>query len=530
MTLQLRPYQIDGLAAIWNYFNSGKKGNPVVAWPTGTGKTVIPAEFIQHVIRTWPSQRFLIITHVKELIEQNYNLMMEVWPNAPAGIYSTGLKRKDTALPIIFGGIQSMHRNASVFGHRDIAFVDEAHLVNLEEDSMYRSFFGIMKAINPQIKIIGMSATHFRMGQGYITDGGGLFTDVVHDITGMKAFNDLIADGYLAPLIPKRTKTEIDISNVGIANGEFIASQLQKASDREEITFNGLREVVEIGHDRRSWLLFASGIEHAEHIAEMLGSFGIQCAAVHSKQKSEYNDAAIKAFKNYELRAISNFGKLTTGFNHPAIDLIGMFRATLSVPLWVQMLGRGTRPWEGKENCIVLDFARNTPRLGPINDPIIPKKKGEKAGDAPIKLCEACGAYNHASVRYCCACGAEFIFKIKIVAKAGTEELIKSDIPVVEKYNVDYVIYGREANKDGKPPYIRATYFCGMQAFKENVFPQHQSSYSRKLFSNWWRQRHQSETPKTTDEALQFISVLRKPKTIRVHVNKKYPEILSAEY
>lgn len=532
--ITLRPYQIEGLTNVWNYFQSGQKGNPVLAWPTGTGKSIIPAMFIMEVMKIWPTQRFLIITHVKELIKQNYDLLIELWPSAPAGIYSAGLKQKDTHLPIIFGGIQSMIKNPALFGHRDIIFIDEAHLVSGNESSQYLTFIATMKIINPHLKVIGMSATPFRMGMGYITENG-LFTDIVHDVTGLDNFNKLIEDGYICPLVPKRTKTELDVSNVGVQNGEFKANELQTAVDVDQITQAALRELVEHGKDRKSWLIFASGIEHAEHIATMLDTFGIEAAAIHSKQAMEYNDKCILAFKNFEIQAIVNYGKLTTGFNHPAIDLIGMLRPTLSVPLWIQMLGRGTRPYEGKENCKVLDFARNTPRLGPINDPIIPRKKGEKGGDAPVKICEACGAYNHARVRFCCDCGNEFEFQTKIIKSAGTEELIKIDKPIFETFDVQYAIYSKKQKMDRATniatglPYIRVTYYTGIQSFNENVFPEHKG-LPRHNFKNWWRQRHTTEPPDTADEALKFISELRCPKKIVVHVNKKYPEILSCEY
>jgi DNA repair protein RadD len=462
------------------------------------------------------------------LIEQNFEVLKMVWPNAPAGIFSAGLKRKETAFPIIFAGLQSAIKDPTIFGHRDLIWIDEAHMVNQDQASMYLKFIAAMKLINPAVKVVGMSATLFRMGQGWITDSG-LFTDVVYDMTGLHGFNKLIEEGHLATLIPKRTKTELDVSGVQIVKGEYAQGALQKAVDREEITLAGLRELVEAGYNRKSWLIFASGIEHSDHIAAMLENFGIECASVHSKQKPEYNDGAIKAFKNFELRAISNYGKLTTGFNHPGIDLIGMFRPTMSIPLWVQMLGRGTRPANGKNDCLVLDFARNTPRLGCINDPAIPKKKGDKVGDAPVKICEACGAYNYASARTCCSCGIEFQFQVKIVAKAGTDELLRTDTPIIETFPVDYVIYARQENKMGKPPYIRATYFCGLQAFKQNVFPQH-GGMSRKFFREWWRQRSKEEPPLTTDDALRFVSTLRKPKTIRVHVNLRYPEITQVEY
>lgn len=536
--IALRPYQTDGLNKIWDYFQNGGKGNPLICWPTGTGKSIVPAIFINSVMRFWPNQRFMLITHVKELIDQNAKVLKRVWPDVPLGIFSAGLKSKETAHPIVYAGIQSAIKNPSAFGFRDIIFIDEAHLISLDESSQYLTFLATMKLINPHLKVIGMTATPFRMGMGYITDGG-LFTDIVHDLTGVAEFNKLIENGHLATLIPKRTKTQLDISNVGIAKGEFIASQLEKAVDRTEITYAGLREFVDAFQGRHSGLLFASGIEHANHIAEMLQAFGIECASVHSKQTSKYNDAAIKAFKNFELPTIVNFGKLTTGFDHPAIDIIGMFRPTLSVPLWVQMLGRGTRPFEcdewKKENCLCLDYAKNTIRLGPINDPVIPRKKGEKPGDAPVKICEACGTYNYASARVCINCGQEFEFKVKIVPKAGTEELLRSDAPIIEQYDVVHVIYirGQKIDKITKEimgkPYIKCTYFVGGQSFNEFVFPEGGGPMRHK-FKEWWKQRHTTEPPLTTDEALKHTASLRCPRKVKVRVNIKFPEVLSVEY
>lgn len=524
--IELRPYQAEGLTAVWDYFSSGGKGNPCLAWPTGTGKSAVPAVFITYVLKQWPNQRFLMITHVKELIEQNAEVLRYVWPEAPLGIYSAGLGHKQSQMPIVYGGIQSMIKNPALFGHRDIVFIDEAHLVNQDESSQYLTFLATMKLINPSIKIVGMTATPYRMGQGLIIDGG-LFTDIVHDLTSMENFNKLIADGYMCPLIPRRTTMELDVSNVGMTKGEFISSQLQDACDKKEITYAGLKEVVAAGENRRSWLIFASGIEHAEHIAEILGSFGVTCAAVHSKKSKDFNDAAIKAFKRYELPAIVNFSKLTTGFNHPGIDLIADFRPTLSIPLHVQKLGRGTRPADRKKDCLVLDFGRNVPRLGPINDPIIPRKKGEgTAGEAPIKICESCGVYNHAAARFCCNCGNEFHFKIKITKNSGTDEIIKSDQPIIEWFNVDRAIYVKKQGQ--KAPYIKASYFCGMHLFIENVFPENHKY--KKPFHDWWKQRHTSEPPLTTQEALKYISELRVPKRIRVWCNRKYPEVKGAEY
>ena len=524
---ELRPYQLVGLQAIWNYYSSGKTGNACIAWPTGTGKSAVPAVFIKETMKLWPSQKFLMITHVKELIAQNAEVLKYIWPEAPLGLHSAGLGQREYHYPIIFGGIQSMIKNAAYFGHRDIVFIDECHLISQDDNSQYLTFLATMKQINPNLKVIGMSATPFRMGQGLITDNG-LFTDIVHDLTGLTAFNKLIEDGYIAPLVPRRTKTEISVEGVGIAKGEYIQKQLQIASDTDELNYAIVKEIVEAGQDRQSWLIFASGIEHAEHLSSLINSFGIRSTAVHSKQDSKYNDSAISAFRNNDLRSIVNYGKLTTGFNHPAIDLIGMVRATLSVPLWIQMLGRGTRPCDGKENCLVLDFAHNTPRLGCINDPIIPKKKGEGTGEIPVKICEACGVYNHARVRFCCNCQNEFKFEVKIVARPGTEELIKSDEPIIETFEVNKVIYNAH-NKISSPPMLKVSYMCGMHLFKEYVCLEHEGYAGRKA-RDWWRKVHSSEAPKTTKDALQFVSQLRAPKRVKVWLNRKYPEILSREF
>ncbi len=525
--INLRQYQEDALTAIWDYFVKGNTGNPLIAWPTGTGKSVLPAVFIERIMKIYPTQRFMLITHVKELIEQNVEVLQLVWPTAPVGIYSAGLKSRDIAFPIIYAGIQSAIKHPMVFGHRDIIFIDEAHLVNQDEASMYLTFLATMKLINPRVKIIGMTATPFRMGQGMITDEG-IFTDIIHDLTGINGFNKLVDDGYLSPLIPLRTKTELDVSNVGIRNHEFIPGQLQGAVDKQEITFAGLKELVNAGSNRKSWLIFSSGIEHAEHIAAMLTSFGIDCAAVHSKQKAEYNDAAIRAFKANKLRSIVNYSKLTTGFNHPDIDLIGDFRPTMSIPLHVQKLGRGTRPAKDKINCLVLDFSRNVPRLGSINDPIIPRKKGEGTGVPPIKICECCDAYTHAAARKCYQCNTEFKFKIKIVAKPGHEEIIKIATPIIETFDVKRVVY-MQHQKTGSLPCMKVQYYTGLQMFTEYVMFEHNGMPSIRA-KEWWKKTTHVKYPRNTMEALSYTNELRSPRKIKVWVNKKYPEVLSREF
>jgi DNA repair protein RadD len=165
--IQPRYYQSEAVQSLYDYFGSGKDGNPLVLMPTGTGKSVVIADFVRSVIKQWPGQRVIIATHVKELVSQNHSKMLETWPEAPAGIHSAGLSQRDVIFPVIFGGIQSMVKNAAKFGHRDLLLVDEAHLISGKDTSNYGKFISILKAINPALKIIGFSATRLSQWNRY---------------------------------------------------------------------------------------------------------------------------------------------------------------------------------------------------------------------------------------------------------------------------------------------------------------------------------------------------------------------------
>lgn len=545
--MKLRDYQEETIQSFFNYYEAGHNGNIVAALPTGTGKTPIISGFVHRVMQIWPNQRFLIMSHVKELLTQNYETLLRFWPNAPVGVLSAGLNQKDTAHGIILGGVASVVNSVKELGWRDICIVDECHLISPDEGTMYQTIINGLKEINPNLKVIGLSATPFRMGQGMITDGG-LFHDICIDLTGIHAFNRFIAEGYLAPLIPKRTTVEIDVSDIKIVKGDFAKNQLDGAT--EKVLYEALKETMQHGYDRNCWLVFCSGIKPSEHAAEILNSFGITATAIHSKINDTECEKRYKAFKNGEIRAIVGNNKFTTGFDHPPIDLIVMLRPTASPGLWVQMLGRGTRPYHNtnpnfpyfKSNTIVLDFAGNCKRLGPINDPVIPRKRGEKTGDIPIKVCDAvhdgvvCGIYNHASARYCGGkpepsaegCGAEFKFKTKLVGTAGNDALIKGDMPTIETIDVDRVIYHRH-QKIGTPPSIRVSYFNGLTRYTEWVCLEHQG-FARTKAIRWWRQRHETEPPTSVDAALEIVSQLRVPKRIRVRTDLKFPEILDTEW
>lgn len=525
MLIQPRQYQIECVHSIFKYFEENT-GNPICALPTGTGKSVVIAMLLQMVYHNWPRQRVIMLTHVRELIKQNYDELKGMWPGAPCGLYSAGLNKKQHHFPITFAGIASVAKRAHMFDHIDIVLIDEAHLVSPTEETMYQRFLGDLRVVNPNLKVIGFTATPWRLGQGHITDDG-IFTDVCFDITTLAAFNRLIAEGFLAPVVPRQTRVLLDVDGVHVRGGEFVAGELQAAVDKLEVTHAALTEVLELAADRKSWLVFASGVDHACHIADMLNDMGVPAVAIHSKLTSEQRDEGLAGFKSGKYRAAVNNNVLTTGFNHKPIDCIVMLRPTSSTVLWVQMLGRGTRPSPetGKQNCLVLDFAGNTRRLGPINDPVIPRKKGEGSGEAPVKLCGTCGVYNHASVRHCFYCGAEFTFEVKIKVHASSEELLKGETPITEVFDVDHITYSKH-EKVGRPPMMRVTYYCGLRSFSEYVCIEHDGFAGRKARS-WWKERSTEAFPDSTDNALIATDGLTPATNLRIWVNKQYPEILA---
>ncbi|WBF76733.1 hypothetical protein PSV3_00031 [Septimatrevirus PSV31] len=162
----------------------------------------------------------------------------------------------------------------------------------------------------------------------------------------------------MSPLIARPTRTEIDLSKVGVTAGEFNSKQLEAAVDTDEVVFNAVREMTEIAYDRSTWLIFATGIDNTEHVANVIQSYGLEVLPVHSKLPSKTNTERLRAFKAGELRGLVSGQKLTTGFDHPPIDFIGDLNPTLSPGKHVQKLGRGTRPSPdtGKQNCLYADF------------------------------------------------------------------------------------------------------------------------------------------------------------------------------
>lgn len=552
MKHQVRDYQQFAVDSIFKYFQSGKRGNPIVAMPTATGKSHVIAAFIEQVLKKYPDQRIMMITHVKELIEQNFDKIKDLWPEAPVGIYSAGVGRRDLYHPVIYAGIASIIRVIDRVGHIDLVLVDECHLISPEESTMYHRTLSALMKFNPNLKVVGFTATPYRTSTGdLVDDDNGIFTHICADLTTPEAFKWFLKEGYLSPVIPRATNTEIDVSNIGTVAGDYNKKELEAATDQRVITEAAVDEMIKLGAQREHWLLFGTSLNHCASIRDALADRNISAVVVHSKMSKTERTTNTRLFTSGQVRALVNMGVFTTGFDYPLIDMIAILRATQSTSLWVQMVGRGLRTvyapgfdlstTQGrldaisagpKQDCLVLDFAGNTRRLGPIDNPIRPsrgKKGGTGAGTAPVKVCPVCMVYNPINVRFCTNCGEEFPVAVKIEEQASTMQLIsgekESEVPEVHDFPVTHISYSIH-NKVGRPPSLQVTYTCGLRQFKEWICFEHETPIRNKAHA-WWKRREGGNPPLTTQEGLERISELKQPSAIKVWVNKKYPEIIN---
>jgi DNA repair protein RadD len=526
MTLSLRPYQSGAIDALYSYF-AEHTGNPLVVMPTGTGKSVVIAGFIREAIENYRDTRVLVLTHVKELIQQNFLALMRAWPEAPAGIYSAGLSRRDIRAQILFAGIQSIHRYAYKVQRCDLVLIDEAHLLGRGDSGMYRSFLAQLNEINAGLlKVVGFTATPYRLDSGMLHEGKDrLFTDIAYEVPVL----DMIQQGYLSPVVPKQTDTQLDVAGVGSRGGEFIAKDLEAAVDRDEVTRAAVSEIVQHGEGRGSWLVFCAGVAHALHVRDAIREHGIACETVTGDTPNPERDRILAAFKAGRLRCVTNANVLTTGFDAPGVDLIALLRPTKSVGLYVQMVGRGTRLAEGKEDCLVLDFAGNTARHGPIDMVDGRKKEPAGDGDAPIKVCPECQTINHVNARQCIECDHEFPPPVvNVSAQAASNTLLSTQIQA-SWCDVTGVTYRRH-EKSGKPASLRVTYDCGLARHSEWVCFEH-TGFPREKAVGWWQRRApQVPAPASVEQALQHLEALRAPTAIQVRPVGQYTEIISMRF
>lgn len=377
--MALRTYQGEACRATFQALMRSV-ATTIVVMATGTGKSVVIAELLKGLAR-FPKVRAIMLVHVKELVEQNHKALVRMWPEGihDIGIYHAAIGRRDTQKRIIMAGIHSVYKKAEAFGFRTHVFVDEAHLIPSAGEGMYNTFLEGLRRINPDIQLVKFTATPYR------TDTGTIPGETVYEY----GIAEGIEDGWLAPLLSKRTVLKYDVSKVKKAGGEFVEKDLQEVIDQQDVTDKAVSETLEFAekYNRKHGLVFCTGVDHAIHVRDALRAAGKTAETVTGETDKGERERIIEAFRDGRIDYLTNANVLTTGFDAPCVDLIAFMRPTLSTGLYVQMIGRGTRPVWGdfvpdehtaeerkqyiatcvKPNALVLDFAGNIRRHGPVD-------------------------------------------------------------------------------------------------------------------------------------------------------------------
>ena len=558
--MKARCYQVEANDHLWRALHE-EQGNPLGVAPTGVGKTFIMNSLAKRLMRKYRKLRILSVTHDATIIGQNANDMRRFWKGADIGIYSAGLKMRDTRNRMIFAGIQSIYKRAYEFGKISILFIDEAHMLSPNDGTMYQRLIIDLMNMNPKMRVVGLSATPYRLGQGHLLQGE-IFDFIAFDYTETEKFMWFVEQGYLSRLITKKAVKEIDISECSIRGGDFNDKDLQVLSNTQENNKAVVEECMRYGMDRNHWMVYASGVEHGMALSDMFNAHGIPAVMLYNK--SENREKELKRWERGKYRAMVNVGLYTTGYDFKPLDMIAVARATQSTSLWVQMCGRGTRcvyedgfdldTKQGrldaiaagpKQNCLVLDFAGNTRRLGAINCPIIPKprRKGDsnEEFDAPVKVCPECETYNHTRSAKCENCGYEFPPPKEVTTKAGTEDVMveASMEPKIEEFPVLDAIYKKGRSRQSGKDYFRISYTTFNGTFTKYLHPGSEWDAAREKFEKWWwlclkekkGKPHLYDYPMEISEAVSRASEeLLVPTTITVDLNTKYNDILEAKF
>lgn len=543
--MQLRDYQSRVLDDLWQWFIEHPAGNPIVEAVVGAGKSVLIAALCQRAMSQYAGTRILVVVHQKELLEQNLEKLLSVWPNAPVGIHSAAKGRSDTHHDVIYATIGSIFRKAHLLGRIDLVLADECHLINPKEVGMWRQLISDLKRYNPMCRVIGWTGTPFRGDGVWLTAGE---SPLFHGIAARVTMAELLALGYLAPLTTSAVRTHIDASGVSISAGDYNIKELAERADRSELVESACDEIVTLAANRKRWLVFCVTVSHAEHVRDALVARGIAAGVVSAETLKAERSALIEDFRSGRLRALCNVAVLTTGFDVPAVDCIALLRNTKSPVLYVQIAGRGMRVLgsnitesiaNGKSDCLWLDFTDTTGNLGPV-DKIKgrgPKRKKDSA--APVKVCDECGSVVHASAQVCPDCGAEFEINHQDPhgTKASDAQIISSE-KKIKRYPVTNVSY-QPHQKPGKPQSIQVMYWSALRIVaREWVCPIH-GGFAGAKGQRWLEQRginaEYSVDRGTIDELGigEWLNLhahrIAKPPVIVVDESGKYPEIIGYE-
>ncbi|ENH7113740.1 DEAD/DEAH box helicase [Vibrio fluvialis] len=388
----LRPYQADSVKAVIHYFR--QHSTPaVIVLPTGAGKSLVIAELARLA-----KGRVLVLAHVKELVEQNH-AKYEGY-GLKGAIFSAGLGRKETDQQVVFASVQSVVRNLDAFKNQfSLLVIDECHRVPDDKSSSYQKVITHLLELNPGMKVLGLTATPYRLGMGWIyqyhtrglvrSEEPRFFRDCIFELP----IRYLLDEGFLTPArLIDAPVLSYDFSQLKPANtGRYKESEMDLVIEQSKrATPQIVQQIIQLAADKQGVMVFAATVRHAQEILGLLpqGESDIVIGDTPSPER----DAIIQRFKQRDLKFLVNVSVLTTGFDAPHVDLIAILRPTESVSLYQQIVGRGLRLSPGKTECLVLDYAGNTYDL---YQPEVGDPKPDSDSEIITIPCPACGFNNN---------------------------------------------------------------------------------------------------------------------------------------
>ncbi|MFH4829905.1 DEAD/DEAH box helicase family protein [Vibrio diabolicus] len=388
----LRPYQADSVKAVIHYFR--KHSTPaVIVLPTGAGKSLVIAELARLA-----KGRVLVLAHVKELVEQNH-AKYEGY-GLKGSIFSAGLGRKETDQQVVFASVQSVVRNLDSFKNQfSLLVIDECHRVPDDKNSSYQKVITHLRELNPGIKVLGLTATPYRLGMGWIyqyhtrgqvrTEEPRFFRDCIFELP----IRYLLDENFLTPArMMDAPVLSYDFSQLKPANtGRYKEAEMDMVIDKaKRATPQIVEQIMQYARERQGVMIFAATVRHAQEIHSLLPEG--ETEIVIGDTPTPERDAIIQAFKNRQIKYLVNVSVLTTGFDAPHVDLIAILRPTESVSLYQQIVGRGLRLSDGKSECLVLDYAGNSYDL---YQPEVGDPKPDSDSEIITIPCPACGFNNN---------------------------------------------------------------------------------------------------------------------------------------
>lgn len=389
---KLRPYQVDATKSVVKHFKNNDTPS-VIVLPTGSGKSLVIAELARI-----SNGRVLVLAHVKELVEQNYNKFLSY--GLEAGIYSAGLSRKDSSSKVIFGSIQSVvNATEDFFTDFSLVIIDECHRISTNKDSQYRRVFDSIKKNNSKVKFLGLTATPYRLDLGWIynyhysgllrSESEKFFKHCIYELS----LSFMVKNEYLTPPVLIDSPVACyDFSQINPKsdNGLYSLTEIKTVlKDQKRVTPGIIKNILDQSKDRNGVMIFTSSVKHAEEILELLPK-GIS-AIVTGSTDLNTRDQIINDFKSMQLKYLVNVSVLTTGFDAPHVDLIAILRPTESVGLYQQIVGRGLRLYPNKVDCLILDYTGTCMNLF---NPQVNDKRVDSESVAVTVECPKCNMNN----------------------------------------------------------------------------------------------------------------------------------------